>query len=109
MKPVYGKVFKTSKGEEFGVIRAVCHPFPDELSDTEIIAEDGCGNYFCLINGKVVFWDHETNDKTVLANSTKEFVAGCSKPANVELKPEQIISSWIDPEFAKKLGIDPKS
>jgi len=59
-------------------------------------------------NQEVRFWDHETGESTVLAQSAGEFIAGCVAPSEVELEPGQVKSVWVDPEFAKKFGIDPK-
>ncbi|MBT8292314.1 MAG: SMI1/KNR4 family protein [Eudoraea sp.] len=108
MNEAYGKVFTTSEGEEFGIIREAKAPFPEELSKMKVTAEDECGNYFIVIDGKVAFWDHETSEKIILANSIEEFISGCAEPSKVELKPGQVESVWIDPEFAKEMGIDEK-
>ena len=108
MKSTYGKVFKNDNGEAFGIIRETKPPYPVELSDTNVLAEDECGNYFIEIDGEVVFWDHETNGRKVLSSSLKEFVSGCEAPSEVELDPGQVESVWVDPEFAAKFGIKPK-
>jgi len=103
MKLIIGKSFKNSCGEEYGIIREAIAPFPEEISNNEIFAEDGCGNYFLLISNKVYFWNHETSHNEILANSIDDFILGCSTPTEVELKPENVVSAWIDPEFAKKI------
>lgn len=108
MKPIFGKVFRTKDGSEYGIIRKTKEPFPEELSKSDLIAEDECGNYFIQENFEVHFWDHETSESTVLAHSIKEFIAGCVYPSEVELESGQVKSVWVDPEFAKKFGIDPK-
>jgi len=108
MKQVFGKAFRTRDGTEYGIIRKTKEPFPEELSESDVIAEDGCGNYFVQTNLKVHFWDHETRESVVLAQSLNEFIAGCVAPPEVELEPGQVKSVWVDPEFAKKFGIDPK-
>jgi hypothetical protein len=105
MDSSFGKVFINSYGEEFGVIRETNPPYPDEISKYEVIAEDECGNYFTLEFGKVCFWEHETNNRIVLANSIKNFIVGCSQPSDVELKPEEVESAWIDPDFAKQFSV----
>ena len=46
MKQVFGKAFRTRDGTEYGIIRKTKEPFPEELSESDVIAEDGCGNYF---------------------------------------------------------------
>jgi hypothetical protein len=57
-------------------------------------------------NGAVWFWDHETDDMAHLAHSISDFVARCTDPPRVELKPSQEKSAWIDPAFAKSLGMN---
>jgi hypothetical protein len=108
MKQIYGKVFRTSGGSEYGIIRKITEPFPEELSESDVIAEDESGNYFVQANLEVHFWDHETRESKVLAQSINEFIAGCVAPSEVELEPGQVKSVWVDPGFAKKFGIDPK-
>jgi len=108
MKQVFGKVFKASDGSEYGIVRGTTEPFPEELSGLNVIAEDECGNYFLQENLRIHFWDHETRESTVLAQSINEFIAGCVAPSEVELEPGQVKSVWVDPEFARKFGIDPK-
>lgn len=108
MKQIYGKVFRSSSGSEYGIIRKTTEPLPEELSESDVIAEDECGNYFVQANLEVHFWDHETRESTVLARSINEFIAGCIAPSEMELEPGQVESVWVDPEFAKRFGIDPK-
>jgi len=108
MNEAYGKIYTTSRGEEFGIIREAKPPFPEELSKLQVAAEDECGNYFIVIDGKVYFWDHETRENVILANSIEEFTSGCVVPTEVVLQPGQVESAWVDPEFAKEMGIDKK-
>lgn len=108
MKSAFGKVFKDKDGEEYGLIRECMPPYPKDVSCSDVLAEDGCGNYFLLVEGKVVFWDHEANDHLELANSIDEFIAHCSAPDEVVLRPEQVTSVWIDPELAKKFDLKVK-
>jgi len=108
MKETYGKVFTTSEGGEFGIIREATPPFPEELSRLKVAAEDECGNYFIVIDGKVNFWDHETSEQVILANTIEEFISGCVLPTEVELQPDQVESVWFDPEFIEKIDIDEK-
>ena len=61
-------------------------PFPEELSESDVIAEDGCGNYFVQADLEIHFWDHETREFTVLAHFINEFIAGCVAPSEVELE-----------------------
>ena len=71
----------------------------------DVIAEDEGGNYFVAASdGAVLFWDHETDDLTPLANSLQEFVAQCIAPPPAELDPKRVKSVWIDPAFARSIG-----
>ena len=105
MNRVFGKVFVNSSDEEYGIIGKADEPYPVELQHKKIIAEDECGNYFILFEGDILFWDHETSEFKVLSCSLQEFVSGCKEPESAELNSSQVISSWIDPEFAKKHGV----
>ena len=98
------KVFRTSNGEEYGTIRKLGKTLPSELVNSPYVpfACDDCGNYFVQNSGLVAFWDHETSEITVLARSIDEFLKGLTEPQTVTLKPGQLKSAWIDPEFAKK-------
>src|SRR5688572_9418620 len=65
-----------------------------------VFGEDSGGNFFLLApDGLITFWDHETNEETVLAQTIDEFLGGLVEPTPVVLNPEDVISSWIDPEF----------
>lgn len=108
MKRAFGNVFTSPNGVEYGVIRKCDGNFPIEISGANVLAEDECGNYFLEMHGSILFWDHETNERLLLANSLNDFIAGCATPLVVNLQPEQVESAWIDPEFAKKFGIEPK-
>jgi hypothetical protein len=109
MNSIYGKVFLNSDGEEFGAIREAQPPFPAELGNMKIVAEDECGNYFIEELNSVLFWDHELSSTLCLAKTYEEFLLGCKKPSEVVLKSGQVKSAWIDPDFAKEFGIQPKS
>ena len=68
------------------------------------------GGNFVLLNmdagGEVEFWDHETAEITTLANSFDSFLSAL-RPFSVddiELKPGQVKSAWVDPDFLKSLG-----
>lgn len=70
------------------------------------------GNYVLLDlaeRGAVFFWDHESPDELVeIAGDFESFVS-MLKPFNVddiELKPGQLQSAWIDPDFLKSLNED---
>jgi hypothetical protein len=108
MNSIIGKTFISGKDEEYGIIRKAELPFPNEISTLNVIAEDECGNYFIEVAGEVFFWDHETSERTLLSSSIHNFISGCAAPSEIELKPDQVTSAWIDPEFAKKFGIEPK-
>ncbi len=66
------------------------------------------GNYVCLEcrKGGVFFWDHEdpATDYT-LANTFSVFLDMLAPfdSNDVQLKPGQVKSAWIDPEFLKSL------
>jgi len=107
---VSGLVFRERiSGTEFGVIRPVA-PAPVLLDDNgqwSVFAEDETGNAFVVAaDGRVAFWDHETDVVTILAPTVQAFVDGCGEPSPVELDPDRIQSVWIDPAFARELGMD---
>jgi hypothetical protein len=67
------------------------------------------GNYILMdlaSGGTVSYWDHEQPDSpTELAESFLSFL-DLLEPFDataVELKPGQVISAWIDPDFLKSL------
>ncbi|EKO3471138.1 SMI1/KNR4 family protein [Vibrio fluvialis] len=101
---MFGKIFIDSSDCEYGVIRKTKSTAPKELSDVNVIAEDECGNYFILNDQGVFFWDHETSDRTFLSASLQEFEESCIEPQCIALSEGQVISSWIDPDFAKLHG-----
>jgi hypothetical protein len=77
---------------------------PAASSDRVPFAEDSCGNAFLLAsNGRVLFWDHETDELTELACDWDSFVAGCKPPTPIDFDKFKIISAWINPDFAKKV------
>jgi hypothetical protein len=105
-----GLVFtEPTSGTDYGRIRPV-DPSSVEADDGTVwlvLAEDEAGNAFLADpNGRIAFWDHETDDLVELASSFQAFADGCSEPSPVELDPKQVKSVWIDPAFAKELGID---
>ncbi|MEE4246839.1 MAG: hypothetical protein V2I33_15615 [Kangiellaceae bacterium] len=109
MERVFAKVFINEQGVEFGIIRQVTLPIPSDLEDINVLAEDESGNYFIEANKAVFFWDHETSRTEFLASSIDSFISGCKEPKGINLKPEQVESVWVDPEFAENFGIKPKS
>jgi hypothetical protein len=104
-QPILGLVFIHPKtGGVYGEIR------PAASGDAAIVnsfAVDDCGNAFVLnTDGSVTFWDHETEDTTLLAARWSEFVERCELPTPVELDEKQVASAWIDPDFAKEMGLN---
>ena len=70
------------------------------------LAEDSSGNYFAAsTDGAVWFWDHEVGSAIFLAASAPEFIERCISPEDLELDPALVKSAWIDPSFAKSLGV----
>ena len=82
------------------------------------IAHAECGNLVCIIvgekEGKIYFWDHEFEadenelpswkNMFLLAPNFSEFWNSLKKfdPGKIELKPGQVESIWIDPDFLKE-------
>ena len=65
-----------------------------------VIGEDSCGNFFTVNNkGSIFFLDHETDVRTFLCGSLKEFSSRLQKPEDVNLPPHKVISGWVDPDF----------
>lgn len=100
-----GKAINGVDGTTYGLIRNALKPFPNELKNLEVLAEDECGNYFVTIDGQVYFWDHETSEKSLISGSFSEFKSLCFEPEETELNDADVISSWIDPNFAREHGI----
>jgi len=97
--------FKTGS-DEFGVRTLFPvsswrpHTEPCRQLGSLIIGEDGCGNSFLFApDGSVSFWDHETDEETVLATSVEQFCDSLVEPTPVALRPGQVKSAWIDPAF----------
>jgi hypothetical protein len=111
---VRGLDFKHAEtGEVFGTIRELSgdsESHPAANLNCLPFAEDGCGNAFVRSrDGRVMFWDHETDELTLLATDWDGFRQGCHHPEPVELDESQVESAWIDPALAKELGIDAPS
>jgi hypothetical protein len=111
IKTIEGLVFLcSSEGQEYGPLRSL------DAADNSTVAlpegsvpfaEDECGNFFIMTrNGQVGFFDHETDHHVVLAENWDQFVTGCRPATPITLDPSQVRSAWIDPEFARKLGLD---
>jgi len=108
---IQGMVFTSpTNGETYGTIRELQGPVTaDFFADSRWtpFAEDDCGNFFATsAQGEIVWWNHETDGITTLAGSFAEFCEHCAEPEEVELKEDQVQSVWIDPEFAKQMGIE---
>lgn len=111
LSSTFGKVFVAPDGETYGVLRAPNGVIPIELKNEKLhpFAEDESGNHFFSLGGSIYFWDHETNQRILLADTEKQFVEACTAPKPVELSPRQVKSAWIDPAFAKELGLEAKN
>ena len=110
LNAVIGKVFvHPVTNAQYGQIHIPPTPttfFTLDGSSFDVLAEDGCGNYFTTMEGgEVWFWDHETDELVRLAGSLSEFVSHCTDPQPVELHPNQVKSVWIKPAFAKSRGM----
>ena len=97
-------------GDEFGVRTLFPvqswrpHTEPCRQAGSSVICEDSCGNFFlCAPDGSVSFWDHETDDETILASRVEEFLAALVEPTPVVLQPGQVKKVWIDPAFLEEL------
>ena len=83
------------------------------------IAESAGGNLICLSlgsedQGAVYFWDHnweaedgevpDMSNMTLVAHSFSEFIDAL-RPVDMSQVPESEGTAWIDPEFARELGL----
>lgn len=69
----------------------------------DIFGEDDCGNeYLKARDGEVFFWDHETEDIRLLAESIPAFLSALRPQPEVKLKPAQVKKVWIDPAFLEQ-------
>jgi hypothetical protein len=110
LSAIFGKQFDSKlTGASYGVFRDCGTDLPANFSVGKFgtpQTEDGCGNLVTeMQDGSICFWDHETDELTVIANSWEEFAIGCVPPREVKLEPGQVESAWVNPEFAKKMGI----
>lgn len=67
------------------------------------------GNYVSIdaASGTVYFWDHEQPDPLIQIASDFTAFLEMLEPFDlslVKLKPDQVESAWIDPDFLKSLG-----
>ena len=107
LSAIFGKEFDSKlTGTGYGVFRARGAGLPEGFSNAKFgapFAEDSCGNLFTQFpNGSICFWDHETDDLTVIAASWDEFAIGCVEPKEVKLNPGQVKRVWVDPNFRPK-------
>ena len=71
------------------------------------IGEDDCGNLICLSLSApncVSFFDHETNEHHPIATSFSALTESLHPAAPVQLRPGQVKSAWIDPDFLASLN-----
>jgi hypothetical protein len=74
---IFGKEFDSKiTGASYGAFRK-CAGLRADFLVTKFgipLAEDGCGNLVTgMQDGSVCFWDHETDELVVIADSWKEF------------------------------------
>jgi hypothetical protein len=111
LKSVIGKAFLNPRNNvEYGPIRledpAVRFSTLDG-SEYAAFASDCCGNHFTtLADGSVWLWDHETDDLDKIADSISEFSQRCAVTEPVKLTEDQVSSAWVDPVFAKSIGMN---
>ncbi|MCX6895363.1 MAG: SMI1/KNR4 family protein [Verrucomicrobia bacterium] len=107
LSTIFGKEFESKlTSDSYGIFRECGAGLPEGFSITKFgtpFAEDDGGNLFTQTqHGSICFWDHETDELTVIAYSWEEFASGCTEPTPVVLKPEQVIRAWIDPRFLEE-------
>jgi len=66
------------------------HTDPCRQPGSLVVGEDSCGNLFlCAPDDSVSFWDHETDEETVLSATMEAFCVGLVEPSPVVLRPGQ--------------------
>lgn len=74
---VFGAVLSFDSGE---TQKATVYQAMDTVQDKTLLpfATDPFGDYICLSleNGSVVFWDHETDEKTCVGSDVRTFLSG---------------------------------
>ncbi len=102
---VFGKDLNVSVERFIPVGKIATHTenvdgFPNEAVP---IAEAPSGNFVYFKKGspKVYFWDHEIDCDKELASSFSEFLNALNPfdMDSVQLKPGQVKSVWVDPDF----------
>ncbi len=107
---IFGREFASKlANQEYGVFRKNSGRLPEGFTTEKFgtpFAGDSSGNLFTEAkDGNICFWDHETDNLTVISPSWNDFSKACVEPARVTLKEGQVKSVWVNPEFAAKLGI----
>lgn len=73
LENIFGKVFISDDKSEYGTIRKVDNK-TFILDNWTTFAMDDCGNFFVENSkGKIAFFDHETNEIIILADSFTDF------------------------------------
>lgn len=109
-------IFKVGGTNESGVIGFIpVREVPDERANIENLpptafpiawAEGGNYVFIDAASGAVYFWDHEQPTPPVqMASDFAAFVEMLEPfdPSSIKLKPGQVKSAWIDPDFLKSL------
>lgn len=108
---IIGKEFESPHtGEVYCISELFDGDFPEGYS-TDLcgspFATDSCGNLFTTKSeSRIYFWNHETDEATLIAATFDELLAGIAEPVSVELSDGQVKSVWIDPDFAKQFGVE---
>lgn len=73
------------------------------------VARDGLGNYVLIDEGdagRVVFWEHETDDLQPVARNFDTFLELLEPldPASVQLDPKDVKKVWLRHDFWEKFG-----
>lgn len=68
------------------------------------LTQTGNGLFIRLSDGALLFWDHETEQTTVVGGDLESFLAALRTPPTVELKPGQVIRVWVRPDILAKYG-----
>ena len=109
-------IFKIGRTNESGVngFIPICK-IPTERANIENLparafpfawAEGGNYVYLDVTDESVYFWDHEQpNPATPIASDFTAFIEMLKPfdPSSIKLRPGQVKSAWIDPDFLKSL------
>jgi hypothetical protein len=110
-------IFKIGSANESGVNGFIpVRKIPDERANIENLpstafpvawAEGGNYVFVDAASGAVYFWDHEQPEAPVqMASDFAAFAEMLEPfdPGSIKLRPGQVKSAWIDPDFLKSLG-----